>query len=132
MTSIRPQFIFGASDSPELCVYSSDGSKCVSIGLTDDGTLTANGVPILTEEVIGFDEYVYDDNAKLSMKTSWVNNSKTQKIKEEQYAYVWGPGWRLSVLTTKYYSGGILVKTITESITYDSNGKISTVTRTVA
>ena len=123
-----PEFEFDATNGPFIKIKSDNGTVR-NVGLTDDGSLTCDGHPVIEQEDTSYDEYVYSGNY-LSVKTIWVDNTKTQKIKEESYTYTAN---RMSQLTTDYYdANGVKFKTVTEVLTYNTKNQLESIDRTVS
>jgi hypothetical protein len=121
----KPNMISDPVEGPFFAIQSPDGSKILPLGLTNEGVLTVDDVPLNTESSTS-DVPVYDSNGNLISLTS-MNGS--QKVKEELLTY---SGGKITQLVTKYYdSSEVLNKTITEDITYKGNGQVLSITKTV-
>jgi hypothetical protein len=69
-----------------------------------------------------FVEYLYS-GVNLTDMIIWTDNTKVQKIFEENYTYV---SSRVNTVTTKQYDRtGVLIETLTTSLTYSGSKLIS-------
>lgn len=116
------------SDGPFFYLVSPDGSKQYKLGLTNDGIVTADNIPIFTNEDVGYEEYIYDNQGRTSTAIFWTDNTKTVKLREYLTTYASN---RIESLVTKIYVSGILVRTITENYTYTVN-RLTSKTRTIS
>jgi|CXWL01.1.fsa_nt_gi hypothetical protein len=124
----KPEYTFGGDTHSDLRIYSPDETKSVLISLTNDGVLTANGIPIVLEYRAGYEEVVYSGN-KTTNVTIWTDNTKVQKIREQAFSY---SGNNITQVITSYYDGaGVVSKTMTEIIVYDAQGKTTSITRSI-
>ena len=97
-----------------------------NVGITE---LQHEGLDTLTHEIdrTSFEEYLYTGSDVTSCIT-WTDNTRTLKIREEQYTY--GTGHRVTqVVTIQYTSSGAEKMRVTETYSYSSNGRVSSTQR---
>jgi len=88
------------------------------------------GLSTLVHEIdqTSWEEYIYT-GSDVTGSIIWSDNSRSRKIREEQYTY--STGHRVSQVVTIQYDGfGVEKMRMTEAYTYTSNGRVSNVQRT--
>jgi hypothetical protein len=128
----KPTLHIGPNTGIDLVIESSSGSKTINLGLTEDGVLTVDGVALESSEGDNYEEVSYDGRGRLKKVSIWSDNTKTTLLKEETLTYQGNSSNINNVITEFYDSSGTLVKTITETTSYDSNGRISSINRGVS
>ena len=94
------------------------------------GGLTESSHEALDSLVHAISETSYEEvtysSGKISAITVWETDDKLKKIREELYTYT---GSKITQIVTNHYDGsGVIVQTVTESITYDGS-KIESIDR---
>ena len=124
----KPNIISDPVEGPFFIVKSPDGNTLVPLGVTNEGSLTINDVPIEGSELGDTVEPDYNPTTGLLEKLT--TKSGGNIVKEE--LLTWSQG-KITQVSTKYYNNqGVLIKTITEAMTYKGNGQIQTITKTVS
>ena len=126
-----PSFDFDSVNGPFIYIISPDGNTTRKLGLTNDGTVTCDGQPLIEQEDTSYEEYTYTGSL-LTGRIIWTDNGKTQKIKEEVISYTAN---RTSQIVTDYYDGsGVKFKTVTEVLSYNNQNQnqLESIDRTVS
>ena len=120
-----------ASEAPVAAtkITSPDKTKTATLSLDNNNILYVNGIPVNFMEEAGYEFTTYDSKGRTSNITLWTDNTKTTKVREILVTY--NSSSSVNTITTKYYSSGSLVKTITETHGYTSN-KLTSKTRVIS